>query len=207
MIRVHLVYVWFAYIHPVYVQPLRHVSYQFIHFSFWVLSYQYTHFIFSVLKWPHQLFTFLLYFLLDIWRGMELMEVYGCGDEVAQKENVIWDIRLTLNAHIFQSINYFEVIQIGGNSLFRELSKIGHMTNFAEKRESYGCFNEVWDSLPMGPATKSSATCFEHRPMSSGQFTRSGETPYYDSGVSSPGRARGTFTLALSARSGVGRPT
>ena len=36
--------------------------------------------------------------------------------------NLVNGIRLTLNAHIFQYINDFDVIQIGGDSLFKELS-------------------------------------------------------------------------------------
>ena len=36
-----------------------------------------------------------------------------------REERMTFDIRLTLNAHISQSINGFDVIQIGGDSLFQ----------------------------------------------------------------------------------------
>ena len=55
-------------------------------------------------------------------------------------------IRLTLNVHISQYINVFDVIQIGGDSLFKELSndRPGHMPNSTEKRESYDGFTKNW---------------------------------------------------------------
>ena len=66
------------------------------------------------------------------------------------------DIRLILNAHISEYINAFDVIQIGGDSLFQELPTIDHMPNSAEKRERYSRFTKKYrdgilpDRAPFG---------------------------------------------------------
>ena len=66
--------------------------------------------------------------------------------------NLVNGIRLTLNAHISQSINGFDVIQIGGDSLFKELSNYRSYAQFRwETRKLWLFYEELTKLFRLGP--------------------------------------------------------